>query len=526
MNLNSRNTNISLYWSGLSLDKVAVEDLDNNLTYNYRNLDQRANTLANYLVEKCQVYEGDRIAFCARNCIELIDGYYATAKTRTVLTTYNPLLSDHELTAMINNEKPKVFFYEDIFKKKIERIKKDINVSCFVVLSGASFCDETVHYEDIFEYGNDEPRECEHLDSEDIHLLIHTGGTTGVPKAAMISYRALLFNVMSEIATLRLTADDSAHILSPFFHTAGWNVLTLPLLFVGGKIMINKCFDPVQTLGVIRNKRPTTALAVPTMLRRMQKKEEFYDTDFSSLRWILSGAAPTPLELAEEFWGQGIKLVMAYGMTEAGPNNLSVAADDLYVDEIKEMKLSVGKPMHFNEMKIVDKNGDDVKVNEYGELLVSGPLIFSGYWNNEEETNRVLRDGWVYTGDIAVKDEKGNYTIVGRKKNMYITGGENIFPSIIEGIIYEHPAVYEVCVVGVPDKDWGEVGKAVVSLNPTHTLTYDDLKEFMTNKIGTIEIPRYLEVVESLPKNAAGKIKRSIIKERYGSLPDSVGVFV
>jgi fatty-acyl-CoA synthase len=505
--------NYSFFRSRISPDREAVYDYDRNIHYSYGDLEYRANVLANYLVDELNIKKGDRIAFCSRNSIELIDAYSATAKTGTILTTYNPYLSDAELTAMINNEEPVVLFYEDLFEGVVNKIRPNINVKSYIVMSNKA-CDD-LNYEDIMKYGKSDYIECKDLDLEDIHLLIHTGGTTGVPKGAKISHRALLYNAMSEILTLNLTGSDSAYVFMPLFHTAGWNIILLPILHVGGRITISKNIDPKLIIDIIQDERPTVLLGVSTIFRMIINHPDFENADFSSLRWMLSGAAPTSVDIMEKFWEKNVKFVLAYGMTEAGPNNLCPVADNMSMETIREKCQSVGKPMYFNNVRIVNDDGEEVGPNEHGEIIWSGPLIFSGYWNNEKETNETLRNGWVYTGDIAMKDEDGYYYIVGRKKNMYITGGENIFPTEIEKKIYRHPKVHEVCVIGVPDDKWGEVGKAVVSLKSDYHLSQEELKEFLKGKIGSIEIPKYIQIVEELPKNNAGKVQRGVIMEMY-----------
>lgn len=516
MDYNSWNANYSYFRSRISSHKEAIFDYDTKRGYTYGDLEKRSNLLSNYLVERLNLKKGDRIGFCTRNCVEHFDAYYATAKTGTILTTYNQLLSENELIEMINNEEPKVLFYEDIYKKKIERIKPSVNVEVYVVLSGAGSRLEDIHYEDIMDYGNEVSTACENLDLEDIHMIIHTGGTTGVPKGAMISHRALLFNSVSEVLTWDLNSSDSTYLVLPLFHTAAWNVFTLPILLTGGRVVINKCFSPQLALEIIGEERPTTMLGVSTMFRMMINTPEFEKADFKSLKWILSGAAPTPVDIMEKFWNRGVKFSAAYGMTEAGPNNLSFSPDHMTMDNIRNRYESVGRPMLFNQVKVVNENGDEVGFNEHGEIVWRGPLTFSGYWKNEKETAKTLRNGWVHTGDVAMIDQEGYYYIVGRKKNMFITGGENIFPPVIEKEIYKHPKVHEVCVIGVPDDKWGEVGKAVISLRADHSLNCDELKKFLKGKLGSIQIPKYVQIVEELPKNNAGKLQRGVVQQMYG----------
>jgi fatty-acyl-CoA synthase len=333
------------------------------------------------------------------------------------------------------------------------------------------------------EYSNNTPRRCVSLTLEDIYLLIHTGGTTGLPKAAMISHRAVLFNALNNILDWGLTKDDRVHVILPLFHTGGWNILTLAILRIGGLLMINKTFDPKLTLKVINDHKPTYVFGAATIFRIMYEQPDFDSIDWSSVKWVMSGAAPTPIQVMEKFWQKGIKICAGYGLTEGGPMNLGTPVDFMTIEELREKHSAVGKPFHFTVAKIVDDKGSEVGVEETGELIFAGPQIFSGYWGNEDETKKTLKDGWVYTGDMAKKDKDGFYYIVGRKKNMYISGGENVFPPEIEKVLYEIPEVHECCVIGVPDERWGESGKAVIAVKPDKNLTKEQVTAFLKSRL-------------------------------------------
>ena len=339
--------------------------------------------------------------------------------------------------------------------------------------------------------------------------------------SGLISHRCELFNSFSEICTWGLSYTDSAVILLPMFHTGGWNLLTLPLLHVGGTIYINRGYDPKVTLEVIQKEKTTLLFGAATIFRMMVERPEFETTDLSSLRWVMAGAAPTPVNIMEEFWKKGIKFVLGYGMTEAGPNNLSTPTQFVPQDVIEEKFASVGKPFYLTMVKLVDDDGDTITTPDTpGELLWSGPQIFSGYWGNEEETAATLVDGWVHTEDMASIDADGFYYIVGRKKNMFISGGENVFPPEIESAIYDIEAVRECCVIGVPDEKWGEVGKAVVSVKPGMSLDKEELLAALNGKLARYKIPKYVTFVDDVPKNNVGKIVVKQIAELYGKAED------
>lgn len=512
--------NYSYFRARINPDSEAVFDIDNNSHYTYAEIDNRANKLANYLREELHITKGDRVAFISRNCIEMIDAYYATGKTGTILVPYNSRLSVDELIQLIHNEEPKVLFYESAFEDLVHSIRKKVTINDYVVLQEEKMHSKDIPYEEILAYQNETPTFCEELDFEDIHLIIHTGGTTGLPKGGMISHRAELFNAMNEICTWGISHSDSTHVLLPLFHTAGWNLLTLPILHVGGRIIINKQFDPKLALQVIAKEKTTFVFGAATIFRMMAELPEFKTTDFSSVKWIMAGAAPTPLNIMERFWERGIRFVLGYGMTEAGPNNLTAPAEFMDDKTMRDKYASVGRPMYFTLVKIVNEEGDEVGINEPGELIWSGPQIFSGYWKNQDETDKTLKDGWVYTGDMAMKDEDGYYYIIGRKKNMYISGGENVFPPEIENAIYEIPEIHEVCVIGVPDEKWGEVGKAVISLKSDATITKERIIEILKQKLAHYKVPKYIQFVTEVPKNNVGKIVAAKVIELYGKASD------
>ena len=503
----------------LEPNKVAAVDLDTGCRYTYADLEDRANRLAHAL-RGMGVGKGDRVAFLSRNRIELIDGYFATGKLGAILVPYNARLSAKELGQLMHNEGPRILFYEDAFAANADALVGNCPVEHFVVLGDTPRCGHG-DYESLLAGAEGSFVGCDDLELEDIHLIIHTGGTTGLPKGGLISHRCEIFNSFSEICTWGLNYNDSAVILLPLFHTGGWNLLTLPLLHVGGTIYINRVYDPKTTLAVIERERTTCLFGAATIFRMMVEQPEFAAADLSSLRWVMAGAAPTPVNIMEEFWNKGIKFVLGYGMTEAGPNNLSTPPQFVSDETVREKFASVGKPFYLTMAKLIDDDGNTVTAPDTpGELLWSGPQIFSGYWGNEAETASTLVDGWVHTGDMASVDKDGFYYIVGRKKNMFISGGENVFPPEIESALYDIDAVRECCVFGVPDEKWGEVGKAVVSLKPGRTITKEEILAYLNGKLARYKIPKYVTFVDDVPKNNVGKIVVKQVTDLYGQPRD------
>ncbi len=505
----------------LNPKREAIVDLDSGVNYTYGDLNKRANRLANYLGDRFDVHKGDRVAFISRNRVEMFDGLFACGKLGAIFVPYNVRLTPGELAKLIQNEEPKVLFFEDVFGSTVEEIKQNLPALMHYVMLGADQQDANgPAYAEIMNYPDHSPRKRQGLALEDIYLLIHTGGTTGLPKGATISYGAVLYNQLNNILDWGLNRDKTFHLLLPLFHTGGWNLLTLALLTVGGRVLINRLFDPALTLKVITDYKPNYVFGAATIFRMIADQPEFETTDWSSVEWVMSGAAPTPVQLMEKFWRKGIKMCLGYGLTEGGPTNLCAPVNFMSLDEIKEKHASVGKPFFFTVAKIVDEAGNEVGAEEEGELIFSGPQIFSGYWRNEEETRKTLRNGWVYTGDMARKDQAGFHYIVGRKKNMFISGGENVFPPEIESILYQLPEVHECCVIGVPDPKWGEVGKAIVSLKPGRSISKEQLIAFLKTKLAPYKVPKYLAFVREVPKNSVGKIVAQEAVRLYGRPQD------
>jgi len=268
-------------------------------------------------------------------------------------------------------------------------------------------------------------------------------------------------------------------------------------------------FNPEETIRVIEREKTTIVVGVPTMFHAMANSSLFKETKFDSVKTFISGGAPCPVAIMERYWEKNKPFKMGYGLTEVGPNNFYLPEKD-----IRKRPTSVGLPVFHCDMRIIDtKTNHDVKKGDVGELLLKGPHIFSGYWEEPEETRKTIeRDGWVHTGDLATQDEDGFYYIVGRRKEMYISGGENIYPVEIEELLFKHPAIDLAAVIGVPDETWGEVGKAFLTLKQGQSLTSEKIREYLVTKLAKYKVPKYFEIKDSLPLSATGKILKRELK--------------
>jgi fatty-acyl-CoA synthase len=292
------------------------------------------------------------------------------------------------------------------------------------------------------------------------------------------------------------------------FHTGGINVFTLPLLFIGGRVILPKRFDPAQALELLQRERPTVLFMVPTMFGLVAAQPGFAAADLSSLRWAISGGAALPAPILAQWTPKVPIFKQGYGLTEVGPNNFATPDGDAS----RLSGRSVGRLTLFARARIVDEAGRDVPDGEAGELLLAGPHVCAGYWRRPEATAEAIRDGWFHTGDIARRDSDGYYYIVDRKKDMIITGGENVYPSEVEAVLYGHPAVREAAVVGLADPVWGEAVTAVVVLHTGKAATEDELRQHLSQRLARYKVPKRVFFVDDLPKNAAGKILRKDVR--------------
>ncbi len=492
-------------WSGrraiLTPNNEAIFDNIKNKLYTYSDINSRANQLARVLLDM-GITKGDRIAMLSTNNIDCVDFFMATGKIGAIYVPLNVRLATQELEYLIMKTKPSILVYESQFTLKTKEIKKTDLIKTFLAVGEKSVeGDPGSHH--LMRKASGSEVERPTINFEDPHLILFTGGTTGLPKGAILSHRLIFWNSVNTIMSWGLTPNEIQPLLFPLFHTGGWNVLLMPIFHLGAKTILMGEFNPDETLKVIEREKCSIIIGVPTMFHLMANSSQFASANLNSVKIFISGGAPCPVVIMEKYWAKDKPFKMGYGLTEVGPNNFFLPEKF-----IKLKPTSVGLPVFHCDMKIVDiKTNEPVKLGEVGELLLKGPHIFSGYWDEPEETKKTIDpDGWVHTGDLASQDDERFYYIVGRKKEMYISGGENIYPVEIEEILYKHPALDLVAVIGVPDEKWGEVGKAYLTLKPGKSITIDEIREYLKTKLAKYKIPKYFEVKDSLVTSAAGKI--------------------
>lgn len=477
----------------------AVIDAETKDTWNYEELNTRANKLANFFIES-GIQPGDRIALLAPNHISYFDFLFSCMKIGAVFVPLNWRLTDDELYYLIRDASPKIVGVHSHFKDKENIVSDGIDLLRI----------ESNHYlsniesKEFFENKAYHPKEKSPL------AMIYTGGTTGKPKGAILSNRSIFTNALNTIVSWNLSNLDCTLTSLPMFHTGGLNALSIPLLMAGGTVVLSSAFEPEKAIEDIETYECTIVLFVPTMHHMIVQSEAFKKAKFEKMKVFLSGGAPCPLTIYKAYEDKGLSFKEGYGLTEAGPNNF-------YIDPLDSRRKpgSVGKPMMFNEIKILNPEGGEVRVGEVGELLLRGHHTFEFYWNNEESTNEALVNGWLHTGDLVKQDDEGFVYIVGRKKDMIITGGENVYPLEIEHWLQSHEGINEVAVVGLPDEKWGEVVTAFVSLKKGVTLTIEDLGDYCGKKLTRYKIPKHFHIIDELPKTFVGKINKQALLKQY-----------
>jgi fatty-acyl-CoA synthase len=489
--------------SQLTPDRVALIEGLGGPEITFRQWNERVNQTANYL-RSLGVEKGNRVSVYASNCAEYLDLFWAAGKIGFVLHNLNWRLTVHELRQILADAEAVVLFYSDDWRDQVEELRPSFNTIREVVAFGDPLPGDRAFSErDEFssELG---PRP--DLELDDIWGIYYTGGTTGLPKGAILTHGNLTWNSVNTITSWGLTAEHVAPLQLPFFHIGGPNIFMVPLVHLGGTTILCEGFDLDESFDLIEKGGITHYVAVPTMYQMLQAHPRWEDADFSKLALVISGGAPCPVPVMQKFWDRGIDFKMGYGLTEAAGNNFWLPQD-----RVREKTTSVGFPIFHIEMKVIDEDGIEVGPNEAGELLIRGPHVTPGYWRRPEATAETIKNGWLHTGDLAVKDDEGFFTIKGRSKDMFISGGENVYPAEVESVMLAYPGIAEAALVGIPHEVWGEVGKAVLVLEAGIDFSEEDFLGFLEERLAKYKLPRTVVVMPEIPKTAIGKIDKKLL---------------
>lgn len=499
----------------LSPDRVALIDAETGQEVTYAQWNQRANRVAHALYH-LGMRKHDRVAILAMNSLEYLDLLFACQKGGFILQALNWRLSSVELEKLIQSGTPRVLVYSPEFASKVSELcgHAHIRVDHVIAIGASVAASEHLSWHDMLRHASNNlyslPEQAS-LTVDDPWLLCYTGGTTGLPKAAILTHGTVTWNAINTVVSWGLTPDDTTILNLPLFHTGGLNVFTTPLVHIGGCSIVCRSFDTDQVFDLIEDHTITVLVGVPTMLIMMQQHPRWHTTNFSSFKAIFSGGAPCPLPIIERFFEKHVNFKTGYGLTEAGPNTFWMPDEDG-----RRKAGAVGFPLFHIQIRIVNEAGQDCRPDEVGELRIKGPHVIPGYWNNPGATSKAIIDGWLHTGDLARRDSEGYIYVVGRSKDMIISGGENIYPAEIESALLGHPSIAEAAIIGVPDTKWGEVGRAVVVLKAEAQVNASELLSYLSEHLASYKLPRSVVFVQSLPKTGAGKIDKQALQQQYG----------
>ena len=472
---------------------------------NYQDLNDRANRLANAMTT-LGIGHGDRIGILAFNEPEYYDMYFGLGKIGATLVPVNYRLAGPEIQYILSDSESKVLVFGPEYAEVVDSIRSDIPTKDFIAIS-ENPPDWAKSYETLISEASDGEPQIIGGDDDTLTIL-YTSGTTGRPKGAELTHTYYYWNSVNLMCTLGLNIGNTSLIALPLFHIGA---LAGPpwVVHSGGKVVLLRTLDPQRFLELIEEEKISGFGSVPQLLDFLKLVPDFEKYDWSSVKTVLVYAAPVPVTLIREYEASGIEVRQLYGLTEC--NTGTVLDSENAIEKVG----SCGRPFFHTEVRVVDENRQDLPPGEKGEVLLRAPNMMKGYLNRPDETAAAIKDGWLHTGDIAKMDADGFLYILDRKKDMIISGGENIYPAEIEDALLNHPKVADVGVIGYPHEKWGEAVKAIVVVQEGQTLTEDELIEWCEGKIGRIKIPKSVVIADAIPRTPTGKILKTELRKQF-----------
>ena len=491
--------------------------------FTYRDFNERADRLSAALL-RLGVRKGDRVAYLSFNCHRLLEAYYGVPQTGAILLPMNIRLSPEELTYILNDAAPRVLCFDPEFTPLVEALRpRAPSVEHYISLRDAKpgWALEKF-YDELLTAGEPADIDFRDIDENSVAELFYTSGTTAYPKGVMLTHRNLYLHALYTSIGLR-GSDRDVHLYTvPLFHVNSWgapHIITL----LGGRHVVLRKFDPTTVLQLVQHERVTTLQMVPAMAIALLNHPDFPRRDLSSLREIMIGGAPANTALIQEVERKlpGCTAKGGYGLTETSPViTLAHIKEHLANDPREEnlrRKATAGYALAGSEIRVLDFQGRDVATDgkQVGEVVVRSDVVMEGYWRQPEATADALREGWFHTGDLATLDEEGYILIVDRAKDMILTGGENVASAEIERVLYEHPAILECAVIAIPDEQWGEVPKAIITLKAGRQPSEAEILDHCRKHLAGFKIPKSIEFADALPKGGTGKILKKVLREKY-----------
>jgi len=484
---------------------VAIRDVDTGLALTYRELEKRSSNLAGYLQQQ-GVNQNDRVAILARNGHHFFELEFACGKIGSIGVPLNWRLTVPELTYICGDCAPKVLLYDTQFADAAKQLATQCNIEHLLQID----FDNPDEYEAAL--SQQLTPQAVSLTLDKVAMIMYTSGTTGHPKGAMITHGMNFINCVNLGIPSRISQHTVQLVVLPLFHTGGLNCYANPVLHAGGQILLVREFDPGRALSILGDQDygVTHFFAVPAPYQFMMLHPEFSHTDLSRLEVAGVGGAPCAEAILSTWMDRGVDMIQGWGMTETSPGGIGLDAADA-----RRKIGSAGKPLLHTQIKIVDDQGAELTQGEVGELYIRGPNITPGYWNNPDATAKTFDGDWLKTGDAARFDDEGFVYIVDRWKDMYISGGENVYPAEVEDVLYRLPAVAEAAIIGLPDERWGEVGKAVLVLKAGESLSAEEVTAHCLANLAKFKVPQSITFIDALPRNATGKVLKRVLRDRY-----------
>jgi fatty-acyl-CoA synthase len=475
------------------------------VTWNYAELLERIDRFAASLRDK-GVSSGDRVAYLGFNHPAFLVSMFAAMRIGASFVPLNFRLTSSELNFIINDSGVHTVLADDTHKAALDEIRNQLPCKRFVGSESAS--DGWESLEQIIS-SNERLTQGVHVDADDVALIMYTSGTTGQPKGAMLTHGNIAWNNVNSLHSA--SVGERTLVVAPLFHIGGLNVTTLVTMQRGGEVVLHRNFDPGAALEAIERHGIATMFGVPAMFLFMQQHPNFDATDFSSVTLFTVGGAPVPEPLLNAYNARGIPFAQGYGLTETSP---FVA---ILEPQYASAKLgSAGKSPLYSELAVLDVTGSPCEPGVRGEVCARGPNVMAGYWNQPAATADAIDErGWFHSGDVGYFDDDGFVYVVDRLKDMIISGGENVYPAEVESVLYDHPSVSEVAIIGAPDERWGEGIIAVVALKEGQELTLDELRDFGAARLARYKLPVRLETIDALPRNPAGKVLKFKLREQF-----------
>jgi fatty-acyl-CoA synthase len=490
-------------------EKLALIDVHSDRRFTYAQFNERINRLASFLREKLEIQQGDRVSILAQNSSDYYEVLFACGRIGAILNTLNWRLAEPELEYIINDCEPRVLIYELDSIDTVGGLRHKIGCEYYISMAEKAPEGEWT-YEGALSEGSPQSIEIPLLKYEDTWAILYTSGTTGRPKGAQVTYGNFFYNAVGMGQAIDLSSQDVNLNVLPTFHAGGLGLYAGPIFHTGGTLVVMRAFDPDGLLHLIEEWKVTVILLVPSIYLVLSQFIDFDKYDLSSVRSWASGGSSLPPSLVELFAEKDIIIQQGFGMTETGPTVFIISKSDA----LRKVG-SVGKPVLHTDVRIMDEEGNTLGSNQVGELCIRGGNVTTGYWNRPEASAEALKEGWLHSGDAAKFDEDGFFYIVDRWKDMFISGGENVYPAEVENVIYQHPAVAEVAVIGVPHSKWQEVGKAIVVVKEGNSLTEGEVIEFCQGKLARYKIPKSVAFTDTLPRTAAGKVLKRELRNDF-----------